>query len=123
MSRILPDNCNESLPVYPEVDISLLGPTGGINPNSPGYPEIDISLLPGVPNESQPVAYRHTQNAVSNTWTIAHNLNFYPNVTVFDSSGSTWQEGTQIEGNVVHTDNKHLTIHFSAAISGTAILS
>jgi hypothetical protein len=123
MSQILPDNCDTSLPVYPEVDISLLGPTGGINPNSPGYPEIDITLLPGVPAQQQVLAYKHTQNASSTTWTIVHNLNFYPNVTVFDSSGSIWQEGTQTEGNVVHIDNKHLTIHFSVPLAGTAILS
>jgi hypothetical protein len=131
------DECNIALPVYPDVDISLLqsgpfvtGPTGpsytstdfGI-PNDQKNQTVDITMLPGVPNQLPPIAYKHTQNASSNTWTIVHNLNFYPNVTVFDSSGSIWQEGTQTEGNVVHIDNKHLTIHFSVPLSGTAILS
>jgi hypothetical protein len=124
-------------PIYPEIDIALLqggtpfvGPTGpsysdpnfGI-PNDQAQPEVDIALLPGVPNQSPAVAYKHTQNASSNTWTVVHNLKFFPNVTVFDSSGSIWQEGTQTEGNVVHIDNRHLTIHFSVPLAGTAILS
>lgn len=63
------------------------------------------------------VAYAHTQSATSSTWTVTHNLNFYPNVTVFDSAG------TMVEGSVTHTDNTQLTITFSATISGKAYLS
>lgn len=63
------------------------------------------------------VAYTHNQGAVSASWTISHNLNFYPNVTVFDSAG------TQVEGNTVHTNETTLTITFSSAISGKAHLS
>lgn len=111
------------VPNLPEMDIALLSGTGQFVPNSPGYPEIDISLLPGVPNQQEPVGYRHTQSASSTTWTIVHNLRFYPNVTAFDSSGTTWQEGNIVEGDVVHIDNSNLTIHFSVPITGTAILS
>lgn len=109
--------------LYPEVDISLLGPAGGINPNSPNYPEVDISLLPGVPNQLPPLAYKHVQAASVDVWTITHNLNFYPNVTVFDSSGTTWQQGNIVEGDVVHVSKKVLEIHFSMPVNGTAILS
>ena len=63
------------------------------------------------------VSYRHTQNASLTTWTINHNLNFYPNVTVFNSAGN------QVEGNVTHTDETSLTITFSTAVSGKAHLS
>lgn len=63
------------------------------------------------------VSYRHTQNAPLTTWTVNHNLNFYPNVTVFNSAGS------QVEGNVSHIDETSLTITFSTAVSGKAHLS
>lgn len=63
------------------------------------------------------VAYTHTQSATSATWTIPHNLGFYPNVTVFDSGGS------MVEGSVTHTTINTLTITFSATISGKAHLS
>jgi hypothetical protein len=106
-----------------------VGPTGptfgdpnfGI-PNTEAQPEVDIALLPGVPNQLV-VAFKHVQSANSNIWTIRHNLNFYPNVTVFDSSGTTWQEGNQVEGDIVHTDNRNLVINFSVPLTGTAILS
>lgn len=108
-----------------------------IIPNSLGFPEVDISLLPGVPGQRgatgprgpgptdaqiltlipAAVSYRHTQIAPQTTWTITHNLHFRPNVTVFDSSGE------MVEGSIAHTNANALTIQFSAAISGTAVLS
>jgi len=63
------------------------------------------------------VAFTHSQLSSSNTWTIVHNLDFYPNVTVFDSAGS------MVEGSVTHSSKTTLTIAFSAAISGKAYLS
>jgi hypothetical protein len=63
------------------------------------------------------VAYTHNQTAPNSTWTVIHNLNFYPNVTVFDSGES------QIEGSVTHIDETRLIITFSSAISGKAHLS
>lgn len=63
------------------------------------------------------VSYRHTQNASLTTWTINHNLNFYPNVAVFNTAGD------QVEGVVAHTDETSLTITFSSAIAGKAHLS
>ena len=77
------------------------------------------SGLAGVQNDAIPelVAYTHTQSSTSNTWTIAHNLNFKPSVNVFDSAG------TMVEGAVTHTNSNTLTVVFSASISGTAHLS
>lgn len=128
---------NPDAPIMPEMDISLLSGTGQFVPNSPGYPEIDISLLPGVPGQRGPtgpqgppgdldevygaipelVAYTHNQASVSTTWTITHNLNFRPNVTVFDSAD------TMVEGSITHISNTQLSVSFSAGISGTAYLS
>ena len=139
---------NPAAPKLPEVDIALLqsgepwiGPTGpnytdpnfGI-PNDQAQPEVDITLLPGVPGQRGPtgpgvtdeqiavlipslVSYKHNQISASSSWTITHNLKFFPNVTAFDSGG------TMVEGNVVHQSNLSLTIGFSAAISGNAVLS
>lgn len=63
------------------------------------------------------VSYRHTQNVLSTEWTVNHNLNFYPNVTVFNSAGD------QVEGTVTHTNETSLTINFSTPLSGKAHLS
>lgn len=67
---------------------------------------------------NQPVvAYRHVQQTPSATWTIVHNLNFYPNITVQDSAG------TILEGEITYTNTKQLTVHFTSAFSGNAYLS
>lgn len=63
------------------------------------------------------VSYRHLQTSASSVWAIVHNLNFFPNITVFDSANS------QVEGSVTHIDETTLTISFSSAISGKAHLS
>ena len=63
------------------------------------------------------VSYTHTQGAASDTWTINHNLGFYPNLTVVDSSGTIY------EGEIAYTNTVSLTVTFSAAFSGKAYLS
>ena len=63
------------------------------------------------------VSYRHIQNVLSTVWTVNHNLDFYPNVTVYNSAGS------MVEGTVNHINPVSLTITFSDQISGKAHLS
>lgn len=63
------------------------------------------------------VSYTHTQGAASNTWSIAHNLNYFPTVQIFDSGSNL------VEGAVTHTDANNISITFSAALSGKAYLS
>lgn len=63
------------------------------------------------------VSYRFTQAVASTTWVITHNLGYYPNVTVVDSTG------TVCEGDITYTSNNIITITFSAAISGLAYTS
>jgi hypothetical protein len=63
------------------------------------------------------VSYRHLQNVLSAEWTVNHNLNFYPNITVYNSAGS------MVEGTVNHINPVSLTITFSDPISGKAYLS
>ena len=63
------------------------------------------------------VAYTHTQGVSSATWTINHNLGFYPNLTVQDSAGTIY------EGEITYTNSDSLTVTFSSAFSGKAYLS
>lgn len=63
------------------------------------------------------VSYRHLQNVLATVWTVNHNLNFYPNVTVYNSAGS------MVEGTVNHINPVSLTITFSDPISGKAYIS
>lgn len=91
------------------------GPRGVPGPTGPQGPAAtNEQLLAVIPAA---VSYNHNQIAAATTWTITHNLHFRPNVTVFDSSG------TMVEGNVTHTSVDALTITFSVAISGQAVLS
>ena len=61
--------------------------------------------------------YTHNQNVASITWTIAHNLNKFPSVTVALSTG---QQGF---GDVTFIDENNLTITFAGAESGKAYMN
>jgi len=89
-----------------QIIVSAPGPQGPAGTNGIAASEI-VPL----------VSYRHLQSTPATIWTVLHNLNFFPNVTVFDSGES------QIEGTVTHINETQLTISFSEAISGKAHLS
>jgi hypothetical protein len=61
--------------------------------------------------------YEYTQSTASTEWSIKHNLNKFPSVTVIDSSGGG------VVGSVNYIDVDNLTITFSAAFSGKAYLN
>lgn len=88
-----------------------------------GIPSPNITTIVEEPDiiirdiEFPAVAFAHTQGVSSNSWTITHNLNFYPNVTVIDSAG------TVVEGEIFYTSRNVLTVTFSGAFSGKAYLS
>ena len=63
------------------------------------------------------VAFNHQQGIARSTWTITHNLNFYPNVTVVDSAG------TIVEGEITYTNKNSLVLNFHSPFSGNAYLS
>jgi hypothetical protein len=63
------------------------------------------------------VSYRHEQQTTATVWTINHNLNFNPNVTVLDYSGNT------IECDIVYVNSNQIRLTFSSVISGYAYLS
>ena len=53
----------------------------------------------------------------SDTWTITHDLNCYPSVTVVDSSGDV------VEGSIQYISSDELVVTFSAPFSGVAYLN
>jgi hypothetical protein len=59
----------------------------------------------------------YQQIAPAAVWTIVHNLNKYPNVSVVDSAGN-W-----VIGDVAYVSGNILTVRFSAAFAGTAYLN
>lgn len=58
--------------------------------------------------------YKHVQGTPSDTWTVTHNLNKRPSVTVIDSSQR------EVIGGVEYIDNNNITLHFSDPFSGEA---
>lgn len=71
----------------------------------------------GVSGLERPIAYQHIQGTASATWYITHNLDFYPNITVVDSSGTIY------EGEINYVSTNAVELTFSAAFSGRAYLS
>lgn len=61
--------------------------------------------------------FTFTQASASATWTIQHNLEKYPSVTVIDSANDV------VYGNTTYTDENNLIINFSAPFSGKAYLN
>jgi hypothetical protein len=62
-------------------------------------------------------SYRHIQTVAAAVWTIPHNLGFYPNVAVVDSSGR------EVVGEIDYVDMNTVRLTFSAAFGGEAYLS
>lgn len=97
---------------------SVNGKTGAVVIDYP-----DISNTP-----VNHVRYVHTQASIPTVqtsgqwagyyiWTVNHNLNFYPSVTVFDSGDN------MIEAYIDYTNINTAIIVMNSAISGTAYLS
>jgi hypothetical protein len=62
--------------------------------------------------------YRHIQATSSTIWNITHNLPFYPNVSVVDSTG-----GQIFPGSVTYVNATTVQLTFSANVGGEAYLS
>lgn len=72
---------------------------------------------PGPAGGGDSAAYVHTQASASATWTIAHNLGFFPDVAVFTVGG------VEVVAEVVHTSTLVTVVQFAAPMSGSARLS
>jgi hypothetical protein len=58
--------------------------------------------------------YTHYQDSPSAKWTIQHNLNKFPSVTVVSSAGDA------VFADVKYIDNNNVELNFSAAFGGRA---
>lgn len=61
--------------------------------------------------------FTHTQVSASSSWTVTHNLDKFPSVTVIDSGNN------KVIGDIHYIDQDTLTISFTAAFSGVAYLN
>lgn len=68
-------------------------------------------------SQLQTKTFEHNQAAASNTWSITHNLNKNPSVTIVDSGG------TVVIGQIDYVSKNELTINFTAAFGGKAYLN
>jgi hypothetical protein len=69
------------------------------------------------PPDGNAKRYKHTQSTPANEWAINHGLGFYPNVSCIDSAG------TVVYGDILHISPNTTVLSFSAAFSGTAVMS
>jgi hypothetical protein len=67
--------------------------------------------------EYKTLNYIHYQPSTASVWTINHNLNRFPSVTVVDSAGSV------IEGAIQYDSNNSITLTFSLPFSGKVYLT
>jgi hypothetical protein len=61
--------------------------------------------------------YTHNQGSSSSTWTITHNLGYFPSVTVVDNGNNV------VIGDVSYITANQVSISFSASFGGKAYLS
>ena len=72
---------------------------------------------PGPKGDSGTGAFVYEQTNPASVWNIAHNLGFFPGVTVVDSGG------TDVVGSVTYIDEDNLYVTFNSPFGGTAYLS
>ena len=75
------------------------------------------SIVQSTPFASHGGTTTHTQGSASSTWTVTHNLNKFPSVTIVDSNEE------QIFGVVDYQSANTIVLTFSDAISGKAYLN
>lgn len=62
-------------------------------------------------------SYIHNQSTAASTWTISHNLGFFPSVNVVDNGGN------MVIGDVLYITENQVSISFSASFGGKAYFS
>lgn len=67
--------------------------------------------------EEGPGTFTYDQNVAASTWTIVHNLGFFPNVTTVDTLDR------EFLGDVAYVDLNTVTVTFASAVTGRAYLS
>ena len=81
-------------------------------------PSANVSTgLPVVREYIRRATFIYEQGTASAVWTINHDLNTYPSVTVVDSANNV------VVGDVQYVDTNTIVITFSGAFSGKAFLN
>lgn len=99
----------------PPNSLSIGTVTGGASPQ--------VTITGTAPNQTLNFvlptggSYTHNQGTSSSTWTINHNLGYYPSVTVVDNGDNV------VIGDVSYTSVNQVSISFSASFGGKAYLS
>jgi hypothetical protein len=103
------DNFNVEIALVDNVGpvMSVNGKTGDVVID---YPDIGT-------NPVNNVRHTHIQSTIATEWTINHNLNFYPNVTVLDNASRI------LETDLVYLNANTVKIVMNSASSGTAYLT
>ena len=81
-----------------------------------GGTAVDWSAVLNKPTTYPAAWYSHTQAIADSVWTISHNLNKYPSLIAFDSSGS------EIEGTITYPTLDQCVVTYSSGVSGVAYL-
>ncbi|MBM4179638.1 MAG: hypothetical protein FJ211_09970 [Ignavibacteria bacterium] len=77
---------------------------------------IVVSSPSAIPASSS--AYTHNQATASSSWTITHNLGYFPGgVSVVDSAG------TKVYGDVTFVSENQIVVNFNSAFGGKAYIS
>lgn len=63
------------------------------------------------------ISYMFEQGVAADTWTIEHNLNKYPSITLVDSAGTFFQAA------IVYDSLNRCTVYMNAATTGRAYLN
>jgi|688.fasta_scaffold26324_10 hypothetical protein len=89
-----------------------------VSPLNPEQAMITLSKLNAVPiTYTYERAYIHNQTSPASTWTVAHNLNKYPSVSVVDSAYE------EVIGEVEYLTPNTLEVRFTAPFSGQAYIN
>lgn len=115
----------------PSIDIIIPPSPPAIDITPPDCPTIDVKTSVGIPGPPGPIGpqgppgpgsgggtyFYFTQPTASPTWVIVHNLGYYPNVAVTDSTGR------EIIPEVFYTNASTVTLTFVPAAAGQAFLT
>lgn len=88
-----------------------------IGPDEPTNPALELWYDTDAPSVGYGFAYVHIQDVASAMWQIAHNLNYFPSITVIDSGGSV------VEGEIIYVNANQVDVGFSGGFTGVAYLS
>ena len=89
-----------------------------VSPINPEQAMITLSKLNAVPiTYTYERAYIHNQTSPASTWTVAHNLNKYPSVSVVDSAYE------EVIGEIEYLTPNTLEVRFTAPFSGQAYIN